>query len=70
MLDKFMAKLMESAATAYMPQIEQMTEKRRKELTEIKSKVRSDPSSVEEWFEQELGKLDKMDPADLASKLS
>jgi hypothetical protein len=70
MLDRFMDRLMESAASAYMPRIEEMAELRRKELVEIKSKIRSEPEAVEAWFDTEIDKVGKLDPKDLFSKIT
>jgi hypothetical protein len=70
MLDKFMDRLMESAASAYMPKIEEMAELRRKELIEIKSKVRTEPSVVEAWLDAEIEKVGKLDPKDLFGKIT
>jgi hypothetical protein len=70
MLDKFMDRLMESAASAYMPKIEEMAEVRRKDLVEMKSKVRSDPEAVEKWFDAEIEKVGKLDPKDLFGKMT
>lgn len=70
MFDKFMDRLMESAANAYMPKIEEMAELRRKELAEIKSKIRTEPQAVESWFDSELDKVGKLDPKDLFNKIT
>jgi hypothetical protein len=70
MLDRFMDRLMESAASAYMPRIEEMAELRRKELVEIKSKIRSEPDAVEAWFDTEIDKVGKIDPKDLLGKIT
>jgi hypothetical protein len=70
MLDRFMDRLMESAASAYMPKIEEMAEQRRKELVEIKSKVRTEPSVVEAWLDAEIEKVGKLDPKDLFGKIT
>ena len=70
MLDRFMDRLMESAASAYMPKIEEMAELRRKELVEIKSKVRTEPSVVEAWLDAEIEKVGKLDPKDLFGKIT
>jgi hypothetical protein len=70
MLDRFMDRLMESAASAYMPKIEEMAEQRRKELVEIKSKVRTEPSVVEAWLDVEIEKVGKLDPKDLFGKIT
>jgi hypothetical protein len=61
---------MESAATAYMPKIEEMAEARREELYEMKSRIRSEPEAVEEWFDKEIEKVGKLDPKDLFGKLT
>jgi hypothetical protein len=61
---------MESAATAYMPKIEEMAETRRKELYEMKSRLRSEPEVVESWFDNEIAKVGKLDPKDLFGKLT
>jgi hypothetical protein len=61
MMDKFIDRLMESAASAYAPRIEEMTRARTAELEEIKSKVRTNPDQVEVWFDKEIEKLQTMD---------
>jgi hypothetical protein len=70
MLDKLMDKLIESAASAYMPKLEEMTEARRAELLEIRSKVRTNPEWVEMWLDKEIEKLSSMDIKDLMGKIS
>ena len=70
MLDKFMEKLMESAASAYLPRLEQMAETRRAELAEMKSKIRTDPEEVEAWFDREIEKLGNMDVKDVMNKVN
>jgi hypothetical protein len=65
MLDKFMDRLMESAASAYLPQIEKMAQARKAELEEMKASVRADPEKVEAWFDKEINKLSNMDVKDL-----
>jgi hypothetical protein len=70
MLDKIMDRLMETAANAYMPRIEEVAELRRKELVEMKSKIRSEPNAVEAWFETEIDKVVKLDPKNLFSKIT
>ena len=65
-----MDRLMESAANAYMPKIEEMAELRRKELAEIKSRIRSEPQAVEAWFDKEIDKVGKLDPKDLFNKIT
>jgi hypothetical protein len=70
MLDGFMERLMQSAASAYMPKIEQMAEVRRQDLADMRSKIRSDPNAVEAWFDAEIEKVGKLDPKDLFGKIS
>jgi hypothetical protein len=70
MLDKVMDKLIESAASAYMPKLEEMAEARRAELLEIRSKVRTNPERVEMWLDKEIEKLSSMDIKDLVGKIS
>jgi hypothetical protein len=53
-----------------MPKIEEMAEVRRKDLVEMKSKVRSDPEAVEKWFDAEIEKVGKLDPKDLFGKMT
>ena len=65
MMDRFVDKLMESAAAAYMPKIEEMKKARKAELEEMRAKVRTDPDQVEAWFDREIGKLDNMDVKDM-----
>jgi hypothetical protein len=67
MLDKIMDRLMETAANAYMPRIKKVAELRRKELVEMKSKIRSEPNAVEAWFDIEIDKVVKLDPKNLFS---
>ena len=70
MLDKFMDKLMESAASAYLPRLEQMAETRKAELAEMKAKIRTDPEQVEAWFDKEIEKLGNMDVKDVLDKVN
>lgn len=65
MLDKFMDRLMESAASAYMPRIEEMAKARKAELEEMKTKVKTNPEEVEAWFHKEIEKLGSMDVKDI-----
>ncbi len=60
---------MQSAASAYMPKLKTIAEERRAELTEIKSKIRTKPEEVEEWFDREILKLGSMNVSDMVSKL-
>lgn len=61
MMDKFMERLMESAASAYMPRLEEKARERKTELEEVKAKVRTNPDQVEAWFDKEIEKLQNMD---------
>lgn len=65
-----MDKLMESAASAYMPRLEQMAEERRAMLTEMKAKVRTSPEQVEKWFDKEIEKLWNLDIKDVMDKVN
>jgi hypothetical protein len=69
MLDKWMEKMLQSAASAYMPQLGSIAESRRTELNEIKSLVRTKPEEVEAWFDKEIEKVGKMDVSDMLNKL-
>jgi hypothetical protein len=69
MLDKLMDRLMESAASAYMPKLEEIAEARKAELADMKSKVRDDPEQVEMWFDKEISKLSNIDVGDMMGKL-
>jgi len=54
MLDKFVDRLMEGAAAACLPRLEEMAKARKTELEEMKAKVRADPQQVEAWFDREM----------------
>jgi hypothetical protein len=69
MLDKWMEKMLQSAASAYMPQLGSIAESRRAELIEIKSLIRTKPEEVEAWFDKEIDKVGKMDVSDMLNKL-
>ena len=69
MLDKWMEKMLQSAASAYMPQLGSIAESRRQELIEIKSLIRTNPEEVEAWFDKEIEKVGKMDVSDMLGKL-
>lgn len=69
MLDKWMEKMLQSAASAYMPQLGSIAEARREELIEIKSLIRTNPEEVEAWFDKEIEKVGKMDVSDMLGKL-
>ena len=61
MLDKFMEKMIEGATSAYLPKLEEKAKSRKAELEEMKLKVRTNPEQVEEWFDKEIDKLQKID---------
>lgn len=67
--DKWMEKMMESAASAYMPKLESIAEERRAELSTMKSKIRSSPEEVELWFDQQIERLGNMNVADMLSRV-
>jgi hypothetical protein len=69
MLERWMEKLVESAASAYMPKIEEITNVRRAELEEMKSKILSDPQQVELWFDKEIEKLGNISVGDILAKI-
>jgi ATP-dependent Lon protease len=69
MLDNWMEKLLQNAMSAYMPKVESIAESRRAELTEMKSKVKTEPEEVEKWFEKEIEKLSTMDASSMLQKL-
>ena len=69
MLDKWMEKMLQSAASAYIPQLGSIAESRRAELIEIKSIVRTKPEEDEAWFDKEIDKVGKMDVSDMLNKL-
>lgn len=61
--------MLQSAASAYMPQLGSIAESRRAELIEIRSLVRTKPEEVEAWFDKETEKVGKMDVSDMLNKL-
>lgn len=60
MLDRLMEKMIESATSAYIPQVEEKAKARKAELQEMKVKVRANPEQVEEWFNKEIDKLENI----------
>ena len=60
-----MDRLVESAASAYVPRLEEMAKSKKAELMELKAKVRTRPDEVEAWFDREIQKLQKMDIKDI-----
>lgn len=69
MLERWIEKLVESAASAYMPKVEEITNVRRAELEEMKSKILSDPQQVELWFDKEIEKLANISVGDMLAKM-
>ena len=65
MFDNWMAKMMETAASAYMPKLESIAEERKAELSTMRSKIRSNPEDVERWFDQQIEKLGSMNVAEM-----
>jgi hypothetical protein len=61
--------MLQSAASAYMPQLGSMAESRKKELIEMKSSIRANPEEVEAWFDKEIEKVGKMNIGDILNKL-
>jgi hypothetical protein len=57
--------LIESAAAAYMPKLAKMAEERTAELAQIRSKIRTDPEKVEEWFDREIEKVSTVDAKEI-----
>jgi hypothetical protein len=56
-----MEKMIESAASSYLPKVEEKAKARREELEQIKSKIRTDPEQVEAWFDQQIQMLSNID---------
>ena len=65
-----MDRLIESTTSAYMPRLKQLAEQRYSELTDMRSKVRTDPEQVEAWFDNEIKKISEIDIKDLISKVN
>ena len=61
MLDKLMEKMIENATSAYLPKVEEKANARREELEQIKRKIRKNPEHVEQWFDNEIEKLSRME---------
>jgi hypothetical protein len=57
--------LLESAVASYMPKLAKMAEERTAELAQMRSKVRTDPEKVEEWFDREIEKVSSVDAKEL-----
>jgi 3-methyladenine DNA glycosylase AlkD len=61
MLDKLMEKMIENATSVYLPKVEEKAKARKEKLEQIKSKIRTNPEHVEQWFDKEIGKLLSID---------
>lgn len=61
MLDKLMEKMIENATSAYLPKVEEKAKARREELEQIKRKIRKNHEHVEQWFENEIEKLSRLE---------
>jgi 3-methyladenine DNA glycosylase AlkD len=61
MLDKLMEKMIENATSAYLPKVEEKAKARREELEQIKRKIRKNPEHVEQWFDNEIEKLSRIE---------
>ena len=44
-----------------VPKVEEKAKARREELEQIKSKIRTNPEHVEQWFDKEIEKLSSID---------
>jgi hypothetical protein len=53
----FTSKFIDAALAISFPKIEEIKNNRIKELIEIKSKVKEDPTIVEKWFDNEINKI-------------
>jgi hypothetical protein len=53
----FSSKFIEAALAISFPKIEEIKKNRMKELIEIKSKIKEDPTLVENWFDNEINKI-------------
>ena len=61
MLDKLMEKMIENAASVYLPKVEDKAKATKEELEQIKSNIRTNPEHVEQWFDKEIEKLLSID---------
>jgi hypothetical protein len=53
----FTSKFIETALAISFSKVEEVKNNRIKELLEIKSKIKEDPIAVENWFDNEIGKI-------------
>jgi hypothetical protein len=61
---------LQNITVGYMPKIEQLSNARVQELTEIKSKIRTSPQEVEQWFDTEIAKIGTMDLSNIFKQLT
>jgi len=65
LLDKLSQKILENVVSACMPDMAALADKRKLELAEIKSNIRTNPGLVEEWFDKELRRIENIDPKNI-----
>ena len=56
----FTSKFIEAALAISFSKVEEIKNNRIKELLEIKSKIKEDPITVENWFDNEINKILKV----------
>ena len=56
----FTSKFIEAALAISFSKVEEIKNNRIKELLEIKSKIKEDPTTVEDWFDNEINKILKV----------
>jgi len=62
-------KLVEGVASAYSSQLAAISRDRKEVLTNIKSKIRTNPDEVEAWFDMEISRVSSIDFSDLLRNL-
>ena len=62
MFDQLTKKMLETAFSSYMPRIQELAQRRTEELKDIKSRIRTEPEKVEEWFDEEVRKAHNISP--------
>lgn len=56
-----MEKMIENATSVNLHKVEEKAKATKEELEQIKSKVRTNPEHVEQWFDKEIEKLSSID---------
>lgn len=56
-----MEKMTENATSVNLHKVEEKAKATKEELEQIKSKVRTNPEHVEQWFDKEIEKLSSID---------